>query len=169
MTGFLNRVGQVLRRAAKGADHTAVKALYQQLKETSDIDGRSRLVAEIAALDFGLDSLIMKMPYAIELAIVGSRSQLDRPDLCHLCGIIGLAQHDPAGSQTFLEEAIAVAPRNAALRNSLALAYLEGGNVAGALVAFSEALSIAPNFIIAQTNLDAVRGSFLRLSRRSIK
>jgi hypothetical protein len=159
--------GQLIGRESKARERAAVKAVYEKLRVASEPDTRSRLAAEIASRDFGLLHLAMKMPYAIELAVVGARSQLDGPDLNHLCGIIALTQDDPPGAQRFLEEAIAVAPEDERIRNSLAIAHLARGNTAGALVALSEALALSPNFVIAQANLDAARGGFHRVVLRS--
>ena len=166
MTDLVGWFGRLIGHGSKAKERATVKATYAQLRVASDPDTRSRLVAEIAARDFGLLRLVMKMPYAIELTLIGARSQLDGPDLSHLCGIIALTQDEPLEAQRFLEEAIVVAPKDERIRNSLAVAHLARGNTAGALVALSEALSLAPNFIIAQANLDAARGGFHRVILR---
>jgi tetratricopeptide (TPR) repeat protein len=167
MIDLLGWFGRLIGLEHKRSEEGPVKGLYEQLRVTADYDIRSRLVAQIAARDFGLMRLVLKMPYAVELMLIGARAELDGPDLTHLCGIIALAQYDMLGAQDFLEEARAMAPRDARIRNSLAIAYLESGNTAGALIALNEALSLEPNFIVAQVNLSATRSAFHAFRRGS--
>lgn len=145
-------------------------ALYQKLRDADDVDTRSKLASEIAARDYGLLRLVEQMPYAIEIAYLGSQAQSDGPDLHHFCGIVALTQGDYVAAQRFLEQAMAEGPVDARLFNTLGVLQRMRGNTAGAVVAFNRALATDQNCTIAQMNLSSTRYGLhqplLRLDRR---